>query len=118
MGFKLDNLHSKELDSQDPLKNFRDKGEELGIRTYMALSPLINPKDNIIEDLVEERKRENVWKEAYKILDKIKQHNNLDNITEQEIRKWLINLKNFENGKDIKFLKDFINKSDTKFKRE
>ena len=25
MEFKLDNLHSKELDSQDPLKNFRDK---------------------------------------------------------------------------------------------
>jgi len=34
-------------DKVEELENFRLKGEKLGIRTYMALSPLISPKDDL-----------------------------------------------------------------------
>ena len=34
-------------DKVEELENFRLQGEKLGIRTYMALSPLISPKDDL-----------------------------------------------------------------------
>ena len=51
-------------DKVEELENFRLKGEKLGIRTYMALSPLISPKDDLKRGID-------------KILNKIKQFKDL-----------------------------------------
>ena len=51
-------------DKVEELENFRLQGEKLGIRTYMALSPLISPKDDLKRGID-------------KILNKIKQFKDL-----------------------------------------
>ena len=38
-------------DKTEDLQKFKEIGEKLGIRTYMALSPLISPKDNLKEGI-------------------------------------------------------------------
>ena len=38
-------------DKTENLQKFKEIGEKLGIRTYMALSPLISPKDNLKEGI-------------------------------------------------------------------
>ena len=47
---EIENIINKNLypkDKVEELENFRLQGEKLGIRTYMALSPLISPKDDL-----------------------------------------------------------------------
>ena len=38
-------------DKAEDLQKFKEVGEKLGIKTYMALSPLISPKDNLKEGI-------------------------------------------------------------------
>ena len=38
-------------DKTEDLQKFKEIGEKLGIKTYMALSPLISPKDNLKEGI-------------------------------------------------------------------
>ena len=54
-------------DKTEDLQKFKEIGEKLGIRTYMALSPLISPKDNLKERIksIDEKIKESKYRKNF-----------------------------------------------------